>query len=389
MKEAYYVDLYTNIFECIMKDVLSKLREAFIEYYGEENIGRINNVFDKLTFIYITKNSETNILLDKKRKRKAEYLSLVEQYIEKSVTNLKEIEIIDYALSVRAKNTKKLFDFRQKFIKYSFLEYVCSKKKNEVNESIYLSSNKKMIDDELVTFSEKLINSGAYPDVLADYGYLTFIKIQNGQIPLHDLVHEINHHLQKESFYKLVYDDGVEKTYTRKGITNDSQDMIEELLNDYISKDVLNIYLKKFGDDSYVSKRCESGYFVIDEVCGYPVKKIYELLLDVIRKNLINGNAGIVKEIINDCDKDNYKTLDKLFKIIKNDMEYKYKNSNIKVFSGEYLDTINDLRLEKINELVNVLLGSITKSCDNYFKYQINCDKYIDELVKDGKARRI
>jgi len=382
MRESDYVNLYINILESTMETVLTRLRYEFIKYYGKEYTDKINKIFDNLTFVYIGENKPKYVLLDDQE----EYLDLLYDLRRKS--NFSGSEIVNYALSPQVEINQKTFDFRKKFMSYAFSCWGYQKKKNRDNESIYLGASKEINDKKIIDLAENSTQSGAYMEISDDYDYLTFIKISNGQIPLHDLIHEINHHLTKESIYKITNNDESEEIYTTIGITDDSKDLINELINEYVSKDILDSYDKIYFDDPYVDKDFDSGYIMIDKLCGDPIKQIYELLLEVVKKNLINGNCVVIKKIINNDNKDNYYNLDVIFKILKKHMEIKKKNNIIKRMS-EYPDTIDNIKKLELLDAINKLLNSIKKSCNNYFKYQNDCNMYIEELISSGKATKL
>lgn len=132
---------------------------------------------------------------------------------------------------------------------------------------------------------------------------ISFISTQGYGIPLHALIHEINHLLSRETV--ILSTDNL--NIVTKGISEDpTTDLIYEMINDYMADEVEEIFNKKIKEHSYEYLtyifQDESSFLgtypIIDQVSKQTILQFYKSEQDIIKSSLIQGEGRKIYKIV-------------------------------------------------------------------------------------------
>lgn len=301
------IDNYIKLRDKNMLKVLETLRKAFTKYYGEENKGKIDSVIEDLIIVYVGTNIKQNELDNKIAEADSVLKNSIHSMIIKSNHKVTVENLIDYALNDENPMTFKKQKLKEELLTYIYYLYLQKRKINETDLSVILDLNKGSLSEQLSLIGRSLGTAtagGAYP--YTNHSSLMYLKMKKGKISLHTLIHETNHLLQKEDIAFIEEKSGTKKLGI-SGMTERSDVLVDETINDYISKDVLDIFLTLYdGDLTMLDPTFHGGYLVIDSVCDNIGFRTYSLLKEDIKNNFINGNARKIKKIINFSNRYNY-----------------------------------------------------------------------------------
>lgn len=272
---------------------LNNLKKAFSIYYGQKYSTQINNSLDNLVVFFASNNipdSKLNTKLLQYRKN-VEILSqsLIEKYslTEKDLLNLKDLKS---KISLIEFNK-----FKTNILNYSFYLWIKNNKEDSDNLGIILGQNKQLPayitpkNTERITkqiknistttdgFSTELKCLNVRTPKIFDY---ICIKLEDDGMNLQTLIHEINHYLVKEHIAYEYTDLNSIKSYKTISSTSNvisiSKDIINEIINDYMAKDILNIYLRLTHKKNPFIKETNTpylGYIHFDKLSGNTIKK--------------------------------------------------------------------------------------------------------------------
>ena len=344
---------------------LNALKKSFSIYYGQKYSTQINNSLDNLVVFFASNNipdSKLNTKLLKYRKN-VEILSqsLIEKYslTEKDLLNLKDLKS---KISLIEFNK-----FKTNILNYSFYLWIKNNKEDSDNLGIILGQNKQLPayitpkNTERITkqiknistttdgFSTELKCLNVRTPKIFDY---ICIKLEDDGMNLQTLIHEINHYLVKEHIAYEYTDLNSIKSYKTISSTSNvisiSKDIINEIINDYIAKDILNIYLRLTHKKNPFIKETNTpylGYIHFDKLSGNTIKKIYTIMAPIIKTSLIEHNGPKLEKIINTTDASAYINLNNIYLTIINE-KYKLRenldiNSVIKILENKYANKTN------------------------------------------------
>ena len=178
------------------------------------------------------------------------------------------------------------------------------------------------------------------------------IKLEDDGMNLQTLIHEINHYLVKEHIAYEYTDLNSIKSYKTISSTSNvisiSKDIINEIINDYMAKDILNIYLRLTHKKNPFIKETNTpylGYIHFDKLSGNTIKKIYTIMAPIIKTSLIEHNGPKLEKIINTTNASTYINLNNIYLTIINE-KYKLRenldiNSVIKILENKYANKTN------------------------------------------------
>lgn len=344
---------------------LNDLKKAFSIYYGQKYSTQINNSLDNLVVFFASNNipdSKLNTKLLQYRKN-VEILSqsLIEKYslTEKDLLNLKDL---------KSKISLKEFNkFKTNILNYSFYLWIKNNKEDSDNLGIILGQNKQLPANITPKNTERITKQIKNISTTTD-GFSTELKCLNVRTPkifdyicikleddgmnLQTLIHEINHYLVKEHIAYEYTDLNSIKSYKTISSTSNvisiSKDIINEIINDYMAKDILNIYLRLTHPKNPFIKETNTpylGYIHFDKLSGNTIKKIYTIMAPIIKTSLIEHNGPKLEKIINTTDASTYINLNNIYLTIINE-KYKLRenldiNSVIKILENKYANKTN------------------------------------------------
>ncbi len=384
-----YEEIYIQYLNQEISLILSNLKESFIEYYGKNNKNKIESVFNNVVIVYLTKNYSQEELEDKVKKSIFNYNELI-AILLKNHPKLKEKDLIEYALNDTNFTSNKLTNFKEKLLDLSYSKLLQSKKIDSSSKNILLNMNKGSLNRELEKSFTDFLNYSTEGFSYAKTNHSALIGLRvtkQGKVRLQLLVHEINHQLQKEEIFKVINNEQKEQVFLVEGITNNKEDLVNELINEYSTKDIMDIFNQNFSS-SLLDLTFTSGYLQIDQISGNVMKKVYALLKQEIKRRLINGDVRTIRKIIDGENKENYQLLNIFYNKIKSNILKLKETKTIKTFS-EYVNVLSENEKNRYVQFSNSIYQSIENNFFKYQQYEIDLKKKISEMVEEGHAKKV
>lgn len=339
-------NLFYNNYNMVNNELIDIIKNAFIEYYGEEFRGKIESVFLNLRIIYFSNNINQSIIDDR-------------------IKELNDSGLLGMELGY-----------------YSILK---KKKKNESNKKIILMHNEICNGyceyDEWI--EENMISDGG--SVQNSQKPTVYIQIEDdGIMYLQGLIHEINHSLMKDPLFIDEYGE----IHYAKGIYECNDKVIfNELINEYITKRVMDIVTTRIDNKyNFINTEFGSWYIGIDILNSDLIKTIFSKFENIIKEAIVEGNPVKIKKILNNSSE---KIFDQINDIYSKQLIEARINRKPGTWKNTILDRLNKVDSAEINERNNRFLEVIDESYQKYLKDEKELKEYVDELVKEGKARRI
>ena len=377
------IDEYRRRRDYNIKRVFEVLKVAFIRYYGEENSAKVNRVIDDLCICYIGNNRSSEKLFNKIA-RDSEWINdIIRLLVVKEGKELTAEDLIEYALGDKFQFTSKDPVVKDKILDYIYSIYLYRRKINDTDLSVVLDTSSGSLSEVFTLLGRGLDNMvDGLSCPCSDSLNLMYLRIKRGKISLHTLIHEINHLLQKEDMALREEGDVI----SIFGVSNGHQDLVNEVINEYVSKDIFDMFMALYdGDLTMFDTSFDGIYLNIDCMCNNIGLDIYYLLKDEIRSNLINGSAPKIAKIINSS---NYNNLCSIFKEIYKEMiEMLGRGKGFK-YSDYFSSLTADRKVFLKNEMDKLFKGVL----ESYFEYNIyeqRLSDYIDSLVSNGQAHRL
>lgn len=269
-------------------------------------------------------------------------------------------------------------------LKYDYYDLLRYWKRNDRDEFIWLGSTKsvKVFDYRKIDSSLNTVLKGE-----GNIGGLAMLSCNRPIIVINDflvnvdiIIHEINHLISKEKLVILCDDEmKVVGEVECFGIDpSRSIDFIDEIINEFMTRDILDIFINLCDDRTKSNILLDySDYCVypkIDQASFGVVSSIYEVLKSDIKCSLVTGMGKRIKKIIGE---DNYNDLN----------NFLYRNYE-KMLSCRSKGYIVESGGEKSKE-ANKLKSNFQKAYSDYLDYSLSLDKYVDNLVDGGKARKV
>lgn len=343
----FFINEYDRI-GLLLNDLIKK---SFINYYGKEYEFKINYIFSRMKIIFISENLKKNIM----------YTQINNIYRE----NNDSVNLDYFSL-----------------LKLGFFNILIQQKKNDENKKIIIAHSENCNGyceyDEWI--EKNLISNGA--SIQNSVEPIIYIEVGNdGMINLHGLIHEINHLLMKEG---LCYDEIGDFYYISGIYENKNEKMFNEIINEYISKRIIdNIDSKLVSDYKFIKNDFGSWYVDFDKVNGNLIYQIFIFLEDLIKKSVISGNSILIKRILNDNVIKAFDYINKKYKDLFSELYVPGKRKEIME------EKFNNIDKEKIKNKNEYIMEEIRKSYDNYLIYNNQINDYVDKLMENGNAVKI
>lgn len=357
MKTVVYSKTFVDNCDFICTEVISAIKEAYIKYYGEQNKGKIERVFNNLRIAFICDN-----------RRKSDIKDILE--------NISSLDFDSMDEYMR----------RKMQIKSGMYYSVCK------NRDFFLTKNVLVYSSDMKHYKEDNEIIKSFPDegcfVENSDNTLIYARLDHdGMLRLQTLVHEIGHALMKETL--ISYDDKelvVNGVYG--GIGKKPSKIINELINEYITKEVMDMLERKFNYRMLsIDLKFNSSYLNLDYLHNDLVKRIYDLLREEIRANMINGNCNMIKRIIN-------ASRASVFDLICREYDKSDKEILDQTLDGRISSRAVYNRIKEDNRKENFYLDEcyfrkVKLGYEQYKRDVERQDAYIDKMVAQGKARRL
>ena len=244
------------------KSVISKIKESFINYFGNNQISEIENLFDDITIIlWKNDNGKITYTFDDKENQ---YSNSLKKYLKNNWNNIVKEELDGFCLS----NTKS-------------------------------------------------------PTIFVNSASDTLIAI---------LMHEILH---------AFLNDKLKRTRLVE------HDFFVELIIEYINHEILTMYNSKVNQINIQ----DNTYLQLDKLLGFPIKKLYQQLEDIIKNDIVNIN-----QIVNIFER---VTISTYFQDL---LDKVYSSDRKKSFKEQYNECISEYSIE-LEKTVENIIG-------NYLDYQ-------------------
>ena len=343
----FFINEYDRI-GLLLNDLIKK---SFIDYYGKEYEFKINNIFSKIRIIFISENFEKNTI----------YTRMNNIYIENNDT-----DNLDYF----------------SLLKLGFYNILSQKKKNDENKKIIIAHSDNCNGyceyDEWI--EKNLTSNGA--SIQNSVEPVIYIEVENdGMIRLHGLIHEINHLIMKEG---LCYDENGDFYNISRIYENKNEKMFNEIINEYISKRIIdNMGSKLVSDYKFIKNDFGSWYVDLDKLNGNLIYQIFIFLEDLIKKSVISGDSILIKRILNDNAIKAFDYINKTYKYLFSELYVPGKRKEVIEEKSKNIDE------EKIRNRNEYIIEEIKKSYDNYLIYNNQINDYVDKLAKNGSAVKI
>ena len=191
--------------------------------------------------------------------------------------------------------------------------------------------------------------------------------------------------MSKEKLGKLSIE-GTDITFdvTHYAVLKDraSFDLVYEIFNELMSLEILEIFTKKCQNTQLLDLKIKnSPYLELDKYCLNVVSDIYSMMKDLIKNRLIVGNGLSIMKIFG---YHNYARLNIFLGGSMNELQ-----STLASDESLYIDDCTKkLSDEEVENLIQIKT-SIENMYNQHLECQNNLNACVDELVADGKARRI
>ena len=348
MEKLQIEEQFINNYKEAIKEIENIVKTSFIEYYGEEFKGKIENVFENLKIILIADNISQKTI-DEKIKE-----------LENDNTKLMEL---GYYLNLN------------------------KKKKNEKNKKVILLYNERCEGHcEYDEWIEKYMEAtGA--SIVNNESPIIYIRIKdNGTLELQGIIHEINHSIMKQALY---VDEKSETHYIGGIYENDNEKMFNELINEYITKRILDKTIEKMNKKyEFIKHEFGSWYIGVDILNDSLIKEIFLKLEDLIKESIIKGIPAKIKHLLNDCPERIFDQINETYSRQLNEV-YKPRSAGGRGVNIEIAEKAKEIDKIKLRERNEKVLKIVDMLYINYLKNEEEFKKNIDRLVEEGKARRV
>lgn len=350
MKFLSSVDMYNDIVNSIYKEHIQPLLiESFVEFYGEQARMQIENLFGDLIIL----RREYVNLLKPNAKEYIDYFRKIrnDTFFRISRTLSKEQKVSPYDFSsqeihhiVSMYPSLIMDDFitlKKATLEATYYQGVSFLIKHNPNQfSVFVGTNlsctldAKELSDKIVKFTN-LENDGEWTRgyMIPGLDHFPIVQLFGQGIPLHTLIHEVNHLLNKKTL--LQFED--RPNIVSSGISPIFPDLIYEIINDYMTDEIQKIFSNKMIESeqelySYILSDCASNmrfYTLIDYTCNGKIQNFYQSAHDLIKECIIQGEGKKIYKIIGS---DVYEKINKRFLHVANCIK---ENPNLR-FSLDY-----------------------------------------------------
>lgn len=355
---------YDKISNNIFQTLLDSITEAFINYYGENYREKITKRIHDTLIITFTLNESKDSINEK--------IKILNSYLKKE-RNRENIIGLKLQLGYELlKKNKKINDTDPKIVLKTFLK----------NKNLFNSSKIEKIKTTTREDNSHHLGYAISINTRSDGHYYIGLNSVD-RMNVCSLIHEISHILQMEEL-ALAYDENNHDIGKVKNsnITNDNEDLVNEIINDKITLDIFNIWQKKYKNEfsDWVIYDYSTDYLILDELFNNIISKLYELLKDIIKDNFLKDNLNIVEKIIGS---DNYEFLYEILKIIYQDI------AKLKVSSFEEYRSLKKETIDKCNKKCEEIYLETIKNIEEYKEYNKNINMEVENMIQNGSAHRM
>lgn len=321
MDLEFELKMYNEFWNAIYYKIEPLLIDSFIEFYSEEYKSKIEKLFEELLIV------RCDYLGELDSSEKTEYIQYFENQEMEYVNKVSNVIYNGENVSLFELSEAEILDLLSKDQSLSFEDFINAKR--SVMESVYQkcvlllsekSSEKQFVLVGINTTDEehfesikpiiesfirnKGLNENEMGYALLGIDILSFIQIRGYGIPIHTIIHEVNHLLSRSS---LAFNSNTKINVVSSGISpNASKDLIYEIINDRMTDEIEEIFYRKFKECelefcSYIfpqKHKTKSIYPVLDNVCNQVILDFYNSSKDLIKDFIIRGEGRRIHKII-------------------------------------------------------------------------------------------
>lgn len=321
MDLEFELKMYNEFWNAIYYKIEPLLIDSFIEFYGDEHRTKIEKLFEELLVVRCD-------YLDKfDSEEKIQYIKNLEDQEAECINKVSNVIYQGENVNLFELSEKEISDLLSKDHSLSFDDFINAKR--SIIESIYkkcvLSLSEKVPENQFVLVGTNVVDEESFEDIRPiienfirnkglnanEMGYallgidiLSLIQIRGYGIPIHTIIHEINHLLSRSS---IASNQDTQLNIIASGIDcNPSKDLIYEIINDHMADEIEAIFnrkLKECGFEfySYIfpqKTEMKSIYPVLDNVCNQVILNFYTSAKDLIKDSLIRGEGRRIYKIV-------------------------------------------------------------------------------------------
>lgn len=319
MDLEFELKMYNEFWNAIYYKIEPLLIDSFIEFYSEEHKSKIEKLFEELLIVrcdYLGKldSEEKNEYIKNLEDQEAEYINKVSDVIYQG-ENVNLLELSE----------KEILDLLSKDYSLSFDDFINAKR--SIMESIYqkcvLLLSEGVPEDQFVLVGTNIVDEESFEEMkpiienliqkirlntkeignaLLGIDTISLIQIRGYGIPVHTIIHEVNHLLSRSS---LAYNPDTQFNIIASGIDCiSSKDLIYEIINDYMADEIEAIFNRKLRECrmefySYIFPQKESSiYPVLDNTCNQVILNFYHSTKKLVKNSIIRGEGRRIYKII-------------------------------------------------------------------------------------------
>lgn len=245
---------YDNLIRETLASNKKILIESFVDYYGEEYRSIIEKRYNEITFIYYVDWETIHLIVEK-------FIPQIEN----------PDEYLDFVNLYNSKKTKQTI-----FAKF----FKTMKKKNDLPDNLIGTTNSSILNNDYIkNYLFKIFNSPS--PVSFNYGSIMnmdrIISFQILSLSERAIIHEINHSITRDNIAYIIEENKLIGAIHKSGLNidhayqNNIEKIIEELINEKASQEIVKIFKEKGGDlssfcfDIPLAYMYEHNLYLIDE----------------------------------------------------------------------------------------------------------------------------
>lgn len=323
MDLEFELKMYNEFWNAFYYKLEPLLIDSFIEFYGKEQEHRfkIEKLFEELLIVRCDYIGTLN------QEEKSKYIKFFENQEEEYINKVSNIIYQGENVSLFELSENEILDLLSKDKSLSLEDFINAKR--SIMESIYQkcilkmaekSSNNQFVVVGINTTDEdhfenikpniesfirkKGLDKDRVGYALLGIDILSFIQIRGYGIPIHTIIHEVNHLLSRSS---LAFNPETNLNIVSSGIDHHpSKDLIYEMINDYMANEIEAIFNRKFKECeldfcSYIfpsKTEAKSIYPILDSVCNQVILDFYTSTKELIKDSIIRGEGRKIYKIV-------------------------------------------------------------------------------------------
>lgn len=319
------LQLYNKILNSVYWTKVSPIMiESFVEFYKEENRIKIQDLFEKVVFIrsdHIRRMTEEErldrlkyveekekIMLEKiapilQKEPQLSLFDLTNQKLSEILSRYKSITLEDFMNAKRAILENEYYHSISRLLKNSDEEgpiVVGTNMIQEINHQTTTTVLKKIENSKI----KKRLDTTTQGLAIMSVDFISLILMYGYGLPIHTIIHEINHLLSRET---LAMTERRGRNIMSYGITDlYDVDWIYEIINDYMADEIEKIFNRKMKESGFVlcsytfadPSEHHGIYPRIDRICNNMLQNFYESSKELCKDCLIKGEGRKLYKII-------------------------------------------------------------------------------------------